>query len=48
MATKPQSSSRHIRRARDLVAKYEVDKANPNEYLTPLQDDWSDLLNRIK
>jgi hypothetical protein len=38
----------HIERARKLAAKYDVDKVNPNDYLEPVKDDWSDLLNRIR
>jgi hypothetical protein len=37
-----------VQRAKNLASKYAVDKVHPDEYLDPLKDDWSDLLNRIK
>jgi hypothetical protein len=42
------STRANIRRARALVAKYDADKVNPQDYQPPMPDDFDDLLSRIK
>lgn len=37
-----------VKRAKALAAKYDIDKVHPNTYLGPSNEDWDELLNRLK
>lgn len=45
-----EAAQESIQRARQLCAKYDVDKVHPSEYAAhnPEQELWDDLLNRMK
>jgi hypothetical protein len=52
MATSPRTPNWHethihVRRAKELAERYEIDRVHPDELLTP-NDGLDDLLRRIK